>query len=134
MAANDNILDDEFPNDDFFPDVDDLFDDMTNDTSASFAAISYVILSSPPGLAFGLLVPVIDMDIFLVAYYLNCMTSFNKQLHVSIVIYIMLIMFDLLFFLIKFNRKCLIIQQECNTLLCNSYQQAYEGQSTSSNV
>ena len=39
MAA----IDDEFPNDDFFPDIDDLFDDMTNDASASASAGPYVI-------------------------------------------------------------------------------------------
>ncbi|XP_073357895.1 uncharacterized protein [Aegilops tauschii subsp. strangulata] len=37
MAANGDITDDEFPNDDFFPDVNDLFSDMTIGTSAPSA-------------------------------------------------------------------------------------------------
>uniref|UniRef100_M8CEQ7 RING-type E3 ubiquitin transferase n=1 Tax=Aegilops tauschii TaxID=37682 RepID=M8CEQ7_AEGTA len=40
VAANGDITDDEFPNDDFFPDVNDLFSDMTIGTSTSSATAS----------------------------------------------------------------------------------------------
>lgn len=77
---------DESPNNNFFPDVEDLFDDMTNDVSASSAAFLYVvILSSLLGLAFDLVLLGIDMGMMLVAYDLICMTSFNNLLSVSII-------------------------------------------------
>ena len=55
VAANGDIPNDEFPNDDFFPDGNDLFSDMTIGTSAPSATEPYAILSSLLGLAFGLL-------------------------------------------------------------------------------
>jgi hypothetical protein len=95
-------IDDEFPNDDFFPDVDDLFDDMTNGASASASAAPYVILSFLLGLVFGVLLVAIDINMMSFLYDFDCMTSFNNLLFVSI---IFTIMFFLLFFWIKFNRK-----------------------------
>ena len=68
MVANGDSTDDEFPNDDFFPDVNDLFSDMTIGTSAPSATVLYAILSSVLGLAFGLLLVVIDMDMMHFAY------------------------------------------------------------------
>ena len=41
MVTNDDILDD-----DFFPDADNIFTDMTNGAYASFVVVLYVILSS----------------------------------------------------------------------------------------
>ena len=50
FITDDRVADDYFPDDDFFPDVHDLFDDMTGEdtdpkSSASAAAVPYVFLS-----------------------------------------------------------------------------------------
>ncbi|XP_073360370.1 uncharacterized protein [Aegilops tauschii subsp. strangulata] len=105
VAANGDITDDEFPNDDFFPDVNDLFSDMTIGTSAPSATAPYAILSSLLGLAFGLLLIAIGMDMMHFAYDFDCMTSLNELLLVSSFINILLFMFYPLFFWIKLNGK-----------------------------
>ena len=105
VAANGDITDDEFPNDDFFPDVKDLFSDMTIGTSAPSATAPYAILSSLLGLAFGLLLIAIDMDMMHFAYDFDCMTSLNELLLVSSFINILLFMFYPLFFWVKLNGK-----------------------------
>ena len=81
MVANGDI-----PDDDFFPDIDNLLGDMTNRLSASPSTAPYVILSSLLELAFGLLLVAIDRDMIHVTYVLNCMISFNNLLLVLIML------------------------------------------------
>lgn len=106
VAVNSDIPDNEFPNDDYFPDVDQLLGDMTNGAPASSSAAPYVIVSSLLGLTFGLLLVAIDLNMILISYHLDCMTSFNNLLLV-LIIAIMLFMFYPLFFWIKLNGKFL---------------------------
>lgn len=107
VAANSDIPDNEFPNDDYFPDVDHRLGNLTNDAPASSSAAPYVILSSLLGLAFGLLLVATDMNMILVSYQLDCMTSFNNLLLVLVIIAIVLFMFYPLFCWIKLNEKFL---------------------------
>ena len=103
MAANGDITDDEFPND--IPDVKDLFSDMMIGTSAPSATAPYAILSSLLGLAFGILLVAIDMDMMHFAYVFDYMTSLNEMLLVYSFTTILLFMFYPLFFWIKLNGK-----------------------------
>ena len=99
---------------------------MTIGTSAPPATATYAILSSLLGLAFGLLLIAIDMDMMHFAYEFDCMTSLNELLLVSSFINILLFMFYPLFFWIKliiyvyYNLKVLL----SNTNL-NSYNNLY---------
>jgi hypothetical protein len=88
---------DYFPNDDYFPDADDLFGDMAADANASSFTAPYGFLSLLLGIAFGLLVLAIDMDMMFVSYLPDCITIFSTLLLEPIIIFIMIIMFDLLF-------------------------------------
>jgi len=117
VAANGDITNDEFPNDDFFPDVNDLFSDMTIGTSAPSATAPYAILSSLLGLAFGLLLIAIDIDMMHFAYDFDCMTSLNELLLVSSFINILLFMFYPLFFWIKLNGKMPNYSTKCTSHL-----------------
>ena len=112
MGANDDIADDEFPNDEFFPDINRLLGNMTNGASTSTSVAPYVMLSSLLGLRFGLLLVAIDMDMMLLAYDLDCLPSFNNMLLVSIIITIILFTFIHYFSGLNLMENSSIIQQQ----------------------
>lgn len=82
-------------NDDLLPDVDHLVGDITNGAPASSSTAPYISFSSLLGIASGLLLLSINMDMMFICYVPNCMVSYITLLLDEIVIYAMIIMFHL---------------------------------------
>ena len=104
---------DTFPNDDFFPDIDDLFDDMgdnTNNGHAS-ASVQYVLISPMFRFMFQIMVQFLvlafGVDMLSSNSLLRMIFAYCLKVHMTSLIHVIVVMFYLLFSWIKFCGKLL---------------------------
>jgi hypothetical protein len=107
--------DDAFRNDDFFPDVDDLFDDMadiTNNGHAAASASAHVLISPIFRFMFQILVQFLvlafGVDMLSSNSLLRMIFAYFLKVHMTSLIHVIVVMFYLLFLWIKFCGKLFI--------------------------